>query len=483
MPARKIFNCIVDDTALIAGVKKSTRDGIRKWVANDAIRLFVPLHTLAQLHRLKKGSERLNADALETVKWLDEITSMPAVETSGRVQLEGVDEAYATWAEVEEFLLPETLLSMEDTESDEDDYQEDLESSFNALDVSDGTSMSSTHSLEDAPKTPQSSHSRCSIDSAPFNHKAEALTAESPNQTARNSGSPECAASIENAKLGNASPYNPKVNLENIPPFNPKANALLIESPNRTARNSTELPRSEKPKLPKSVVPVYLQPLFNHILWRIHKETNPDAALESFILLTNDQTKQNIAPKFGIRAKRLEQLRDAVSREEREYRNRLTVYKLESEEPKPRVMAEKPIEQKAARPKSSHSTHSKAEIDSDDEDVVLLKRAPRGPQAQTASVNGQRVWDPNEFGRTNQLHGPRGGRGGHASPRGGRGVPRGGRGGFAPRGSYAPPGPTFRAPPAPRHDPNQPIDPDSFTRPVPRASPMRGARRKLWEPN
>ena len=44
-PTRKIFNCIVDDTALIAGAKKSTRDGIRKWVSQDAIRLFVPLHS------------------------------------------------------------------------------------------------------------------------------------------------------------------------------------------------------------------------------------------------------------------------------------------------------------------------------------------------------------------------------------------------------------------------------------------------------
>lgn len=44
-PTRKVFNCIVDDTALIAGAKKSTRDGIRKWIAQDAIRLFVPLHS------------------------------------------------------------------------------------------------------------------------------------------------------------------------------------------------------------------------------------------------------------------------------------------------------------------------------------------------------------------------------------------------------------------------------------------------------
>lgn len=44
-PKRKIFNCIVDDSALIAGAKKSTRDGIRKWITQDAIRLFVPLYS------------------------------------------------------------------------------------------------------------------------------------------------------------------------------------------------------------------------------------------------------------------------------------------------------------------------------------------------------------------------------------------------------------------------------------------------------
>jgi hypothetical protein len=47
-PKRKIFNCIVDDTALIAGVKKSTRDGIRKWVSQGSICLYVPLHSMRQ---------------------------------------------------------------------------------------------------------------------------------------------------------------------------------------------------------------------------------------------------------------------------------------------------------------------------------------------------------------------------------------------------------------------------------------------------
>jgi hypothetical protein len=385
---------------------------------------------LTQLHRLKTGTERINADGREAVKWLDEITSVPG-EVTNRVKLEGVDEAYTTWAEVEKYLLPETLLSMEDSESeeDDDDYQEDLESSFNALDVSDGTSMSSTHSMDDAPKTP---------------------------------GSPTSPKSFLSKSIKSADEHKDK------------AAAQLIESPDRTARNSNELPRTEKS--PKGAVPVYLQPLFSHILWRINKEENPDAALESFILLTNDATKQQIAQKFGIRAKRLEQLRDAVAREDREYRNHLTMHQLETQ-----TMATFDAPKAAERPKSSHTTESKPLDNSDDEDAVLFK-APRGPAATT---NNQRVFDPNDFGRANQHHSPRGGRGAHIPPRGRGGPPPfRGRGNFAPRGAYVAPGPAFRAPPAPRHDPNQPLDPNSFARPAPRASPVRGGRgRKLWEPN
>lgn len=430
-PKRKIFNCIVDDTALIAGVKKSTRDGIRKWIGQGSIRLYVPLHTLTQLNRLKNGTERINADAREAVKWLDEITSVPG-DIANRVQLEGVDEAYTSWAEVEKFLLPQTLLSMEDSESEEDDYHEDLESSFNALDVSDESSMSSTHSLDEAPKTPES----------PKSFMSKGLTS---------------ADEAEHKE---------------------KAAVFLRESPERTARRSPDTAGANDPT--KGTVPVYLQPLFSHILWRINKEDNPDAALESFLLLTNDPTKQVIAQKFGIRAKRLEQLRDAVAREDREYKNHLTLQQLETQTTAP---ASVPVAPKAAeRPKSSPMNEIKPEDNSDDDDVVLFSRAPRAP---AADLKAQRIIDPNDFARTNQHSSPRGGRGGYMPPRGRGGPPPfRGRGNFAPRGAYVPPGPTFRAPPAPRHDPNQPLDPNSFTRPAVRGGPVRGGRgRKLWEPN
>lgn len=49
------------------------------------------------------------------------------------------------------------------------------------------------------------------------------------------------------------------------------------------------------------------------------------AALESFIFLCNDPAKAGLAKGFEVRCKRLEQLRDAVGREDREFKNRQAV--------------------------------------------------------------------------------------------------------------------------------------------------------------
>lgn len=353
-------------------------------------------------------------DAREAIKWLDDITSLPNVQTTGRVQLQGAEELYTTWAEVEKFLLPETLLSMEDSESDDDSLVEDMEHSLTIADQSDEASMSSMHSVDDRPKTPSSPRS--------------AYSSESPNA-------------------------------RNIALYKEAGSVTSVECPNRTARNSTELPREAK--FSKSVVPARLQGLFNHVLWRINQESNVESAFQSYILLTNDPLKQTIGQRFGVRAKRLEQLRDAVGREDRDYKARMMLFKKESEGHA--VGLEAPVATNGAPRKRSISVEPK-EPDSDEEDVVLFKQPPRGPQ----TTNGQRVMDPNDFGRTPIPAPARGGRGGSRGMRGGR-------------GTYAAPT-APRTPTIPRTDPNQPIDPDSYARPPPRVAAIRGGRRKLWEP-
>lgn len=45
------------------------------------------------------------------MEWLDEITSATANKSAGFVQLQGPDDQYTMWQEVEKYLLPETPLS------------------------------------------------------------------------------------------------------------------------------------------------------------------------------------------------------------------------------------------------------------------------------------------------------------------------------------------------------------------------------------
>ncbi|KAK7546376.1 hypothetical protein IWX49DRAFT_112725 [Phyllosticta citricarpa] len=418
-PVRKIFNCIVDDSAFLAGVKKSTRDGIRKWINNGAMRLFVPLYTLEQMDRMRRAGGKTAQDATDALQWLDDVTSINEVQAAGLVQLQGGDEVYKTWAEVEGFLLPETLLSMTESTDEADHTADELHNSIHSQSSTDKASESSVEVESKASESPRSTYSSTSPD------------------------------------LLNATPFKP----EKAPVTNG------TRATNGNARNR----RSKKEQKPKSFVPQHLQPFFNHVIWRIHHEQNPEIGPESFILLTNDPKKQAIAQRFSVRAKRLEQMRDIIGREERDFRNRQAYLKREAKEAKD---IQEPETQEEAVPDGENS---------DDEDEVVFKRElPSRPKSAT-----QPVFDPNEFSRTQHVAAPAG-----PSPtqqnthrgRGGRGGNRGGRSGFPNTGGANPRAPRNSVPAPKIADTAGPIDPDSFTRPPPATRSLRGGRRKLWEP-
>ncbi|KAF2102423.1 hypothetical protein NA57DRAFT_63372 [Rhizodiscina lignyota] len=423
VPKRKVFNVIVDATALISGVRRNTRDGIKKWVNNGAIRLFVPLHTLQQLTNISTTrSDRFGEDAKETLDWLDNITSDPRIMKNGIVQLQESFEAYNTWAEVEEFLLPKTLLSHE-SETPVDGNITDAMSKMQLDDGLELASMSSKDSNDLRPTTPSSPES--------------AYSSTSPNVLL---SSPLKQVDRNGTTSGRKGAGH-------------KKNASLTNSEVSVQSNTNE------PRFPKS-----LQPFFNHILWRIHhtQATDPDQDLGSYILLTNDALKQSIAHRFGIRVKRIEQLRDIIMREDKDVKNRLAMMKRENE-----------------------NTVAGATQNTNDIRPTSKGGLQRGLPAS------QHVWDPNTFGRATSPSigkvqpapiAPPSGPSGRGSLRG-----RGGRGALnAPRGSATvqrpiPTGPARLS--QPQHDPSKPIDPDSFDRPRPRPGFVRGAgRRKLWEP-
>lgn len=123
------LNCIVDDSALVASVRSGAPHSIRPWLAQDAINVFVPisgkLSNLAvlciPLITLHIALDRLNAlrrikcpvrnDAHEALKWLDDITTLTSSKRCGRVELQGPEDQYSSWQDVERYLLPETPLS------------------------------------------------------------------------------------------------------------------------------------------------------------------------------------------------------------------------------------------------------------------------------------------------------------------------------------------------------------------------------------
>ncbi|KAH9825629.1 nuclear-transcribed mRNA catabolic process, nonsense-mediated decay [Teratosphaeria destructans] len=419
LPQRKVFNCIVDDSALVAGVKNATRNGIRQWVKNGQIRLFVPLHAIDELQRQKRADTRHGKDVEDTLKWLDDATT----KYPWAIALQGGDQYYADWAEVEQFAVPRTLFS-------EHDHLEHDETEAEGEAAADGLPQETSKlNLNGGDKSPASSAASVGSGSS-MQSMRSSISAVSPPTSPKQASSP-----VKPAKL---------------------AGAL-----------------SETTKSSSAIVPRKLQPLFNYILWRIHQELDPVAALESFIFLCNDPQKVYYARGFDIKYKRLEHLREVVGREDRDFRNRLSMHSRENAQVAPAA----PIEAEA----------KDVEQQDDDDEVVF---ASRGNQSGGTSKQQANVMDPNAFGRNPQavkaqspvMANAQPARGGIVAPLGPRGNargnfrgPRGGRAGYGPgRGGYI----NNQLPPAVQ--PNGQIDPDSFARPR-GATGARGAR-KLWEP-
>lgn len=392
---KKVFNCIADDTALVAGVKRSTRNGLRQWVKNGQIRLFVPLHgswsdlgnriftdhstALEHLNQQRTAQGQHGEDVRETLEWLDQATE----KYPSSIALQGGDEIYEQWSDVQKFAVPRSLFS-----------------ELDHLDLNDG---------DECVQPPlKSQHQRMVSGSSIATASSRTI-------------------SIRSANTGtDASPStSPPTTIERMP----KTSTVDLSSP--TA----------------SDVPTRLRSLFNYILWRIHQEVDPQAALESFIFLCNDPIKTNLAKGFEVRCKRLEQLRDAIGREEKETRDQQLVQRRSREITPPKSVPGSPVSQKPVptAPAAMLKSQSKL-IDPDAFDrsanITPVPSSPRGGYAKAGRGNHR--------GR---------GRNDHGSRPGSKGRGLGVEG----------------APSEPR------IDPNSFERP--RGGHVGRGGRKLWMPS
>jgi hypothetical protein len=371
---------------------------------------------LDQLSLQKGAKNRHGDDVRETLRWLDEATT----KYPHAVTLQGAEDFYGDWSEVEKFVVPRTLFSENDVPEAEDDSDQDLNGA------------------------PDEDMSKLTLGD---------VTRKTPVSSAGSVGSRSRSPSPMRSQDLNFSPPSP-----------PTSPAKAVSSPVR-------MPVCDSASLSNSV-PLKLQPLFNYILWRIHQEIDPVAALETFIFLCNDQSKVNYAKGFEIRTKRLEQLREAVGREDRDFRNRQMVQQRDAQNAP---------------------------------DEIIKKSPPTAPAAMVAQQQAAaNVIDPDAFGRPPLAHHqsvalpvqqpefyPRSPRGAHASPQASRGAqpfpprgnPRGhfrggrGRGFNGPgRGGYTPNARVEVALPSGQ------IDPNSFARPRGSGHTGRGGGRKLWVP-
>lgn len=359
------------------------------------------------------------------------------------VTLQGGDQFYQDWSEVEAFAVPRTLFS-------EQDHLDDEESEPEVEDLHD-EAMSKLALSSDKLQTPNSS-----VASA-------------------GSGS----GSLSSTRSLRSSSSAPS------PPTSPTRAIVSIAKPSISAGTSDGNASSS------AIVPTRLQSLLNYILWRIHQELDPVAALESFIFLCNDPSKVHYARGFDVRSKRLEQLREAVGREDRDFKNRQSMHARENHVPSSPIALPKPLVETDGDVKKSPPRAPSS--------MVVKQLSPA--QTQEAVPQSPNVIDPNAFSRAplptnpqnnssfvtespgqtrNQSHHLRSRGGNNASPRGasrgGYGIAQRGRGNSSPRAAFA-----SLTPESNKASRQGPIDPESFTRSRGGPAASRGGR-KLWVP-
>jgi hypothetical protein len=355
----------------------------------------------------------------DTLDWLDDATSKHA----DIVTLQGPEETYEKWSEVERFAVPRSLFS----ESDHIDVEDD-NNSMSQLEEQTSHKLVLSESNRKGSMSSQASGSAHSVAASSMQSVRSSLSAISP-------------------------PTSPLKSTATEPSSGGKHDSLLSSSGN---------------------VHVRLQPLFNYILWRIHQELNPAAALETFIFLCNDPSKTNAAKGFDIRSKRLEQLRDVVGREDREYRNRLSLLNKEGQQQAATAPAVKTTKEPKSPPTAPAAMlgHQNAVMDPDAFSRSVQPVAKPGPVAPSSPRNN--YVQPGRSATRGNFRG---------SPRGRGALPKGtaaGRGGFG--------SPNTRRGGTSAAQMDGQIDPNSFERPrggnVARggSGAGTGAGRKLWVP-
>ncbi|EEP77529.1 conserved hypothetical protein [Uncinocarpus reesii 1704] len=325
---RKVFHCVVDDTALAANI-----GDIKKWTSQGAINLIVPLYTLERLHALKKIPSQTGVNARESLRFLDRVTSGKHSIPASKVVLQGPMEQFGTWAEAEKYLLPEfkeeavdSQAPVSTTSARASIVEPAQKSAENGLGITGG--------IDDLNEMSQMLLSK-------LNFKNDMDTA-----SANSAGTPSFPASPATASSRQSPEYA----------------ARQLGEPQRDESDSVQEDETPERVFVNPVVPQEIRPLLNATLWRLHAHPDATSAASGCVLVTNNRSSQAWAQKFGIAVKNIPQLRTSIIYEEKEFKNHCKyLEKNPTNEPKPLLSYE----------------------DESDEDVLVF--VPRG-QAKLGSA-------------------------------------------------------------------------------------------------
>lgn len=213
---------------------------------------------LDQLDKIRKDGGYLSSDANRVIYWLDLVTSETSAQ-SARIYLQGVNESYSHWVEVEKFLICKKPMLKEVQERNVDKLENEISSKLNIHDSSDMNSTTSSCSIGVRSKSPSSPRSLYSSTSA-------SLMLSSPCKEDKSSSTS-------------------------------KSRAQQVASSHKAQEQSIPLP---------------LQTFFNHAVWRMNHMSDLDNS-SPYVLLTNDPKKIEAASCFNFRVVRLEQLRKMLA--------------------------------------------------------------------------------------------------------------------------------------------------------------------------
>ncbi|KAK2732504.1 hypothetical protein FQN57_002611 [Myotisia sp. PD_48] len=336
---RKVFNCVVDDTALTANISE-----IKKWTAQDAVKLIIPLYTLERLRAPKDAGPHVRANAREAVRLLDRVTSGKHNISADKVTLQGPLEQFETWEEAQRFILPEFI------------YNEHAIKKSSGEDQADSALVATPESKPKPKSEPkQAEHGKGpGSDMQGLNEMSRMLLGK------LNFKKEPDSASVVSVETGSV-PSSPTSGGSRASPECSSRNLESSGEMNNAADDTDKSDHDTKFVIP--AVPEYLKPLLNATLWRLHKLSVPASDTNSCILVTNDRVTQAWAQKFGITVKNVPQLRTLIIYEDKEFKNHCKY--LEKNQP-----AEQP------KPLLSY------EEESDEEVLVFVPRRPARGGAQ-----------------------------------------------------------------------------------------------------